>query len=214
MLILVSTDLYRPRSIENAKLEGSAGLNRGTVEVAFDGFPSLEWGQAIPGSAELQTAGNSAVLRYVPTETGRLVVVLWHKGDAGSFHGAGSAVVEPRCSHKPDSVWGHPACGGAALDHPMKALGDKEPHGFVPGPAYAFMRKHDGVRWTAESSSGGGNFAAVVAVLSPGANPLHIKLSGYRGRREWRILTVDPDGHITTVPMNTFLARHELGEAL
>lgn len=100
--------------------EGSAGLTRGTVKVEFTGLPdSFRAGEVLPGTASLRTAGQTAILEYLPNrETQNLVVVVLHSGSAGTFRQIGVAKVEPKVSVStdphPGTRWGAASSSGGA----------------------------------------------------------------------------------------------------
>ena len=96
--------VYSTQGHVSFPFEGSAGLTRGTVKVEFTGLPdSFRAGEVLPGTVSLRTAGQTAILEYLPDrETQNLVVVVLHSGNAGTFRQIGSARVEPKMSVSTD----------------------------------------------------------------------------------------------------------------
>ena len=96
--------VYRTQGHVSFPFEGSAGLTRGTVKVEFTGLPdSFRAGEVLPGTVSLRTAGQTAILEYLPDrETQNLVVVVLHSGSAGTFRQIGVAKVEPKMSVSTD----------------------------------------------------------------------------------------------------------------
>lgn len=189
--------------------EGSAGLTRGTVRVEVTGLPDpFHVGQVLPGSMSLRAAGKTAILEYLPDrETQNLVVVVLHSGGAGTFRQLGAAVVEPQCKFKRSPLdW---ACSRRQREH-----GEEIEHAFIPGKMTVFTDPHPGVRWEAASSSGGADIYAAVAVLTPEDAPLTIVTSGYRGRSDWKVHTIAPDGAVETKSYSEYVAKHTPAEIL
>ncbi len=73
---------------------------------------------------------------------------------------------------------------------------------------------HPGMRWEAASSSGGANIYAAVVVLTPEDAPLTIVTSGYRGRSNWQVHTITPDGAMEVKPYSEYVAKHTPAEIL
>jgi hypothetical protein len=189
--------------------EGSAGLTRGTVRVEFTGLPdSFRVGEVLPGTVSLRTAGMTAVLEYLPDrETSNLIVVTLHSGSAGTFRQIGVAEVEPQCKFKRSPYdW---ICSRRQREH-----GEEVGHDFLPGKMSVFTDPHPGMRWEAESSSGGADIYAAVAVLSPEDAPLTIVTSGYRGRSGWKVHTIAPSGAVEVKPYSEYVAKHTPAEIL
>ena len=187
--------------------EGSAGLTRGTVRVEIAGLPdSFQIGEVLPGSVSLRTAGKTAVLEYLPDrETLNLVVVTLHSSGAGTFRRLGAAAVEPACAFRRSPLdW---VCSRRLREH-------GEDHDFIPGKMTVFTDPHPGVRWEAESSSGGADVFAAVAVLTPEDAPLTIVTSGYRGRSNWEVHTIAPSGAVECMPYSEYVAKHTPAEIL
>ena len=188
--------------------EGSAGLTRGTVRVEFTGLPdSFQIGEVLPGTVSLRTAGKTAVLEYLPNrETQNLAVVVLHSGDAGTFRRLGMAAVEPACAYRRSPLdW---VCERRRHEH-----GEEVGHGFVPGKMTVFTDPHSGLRWEASSSSGGADIYAAVVALTEDA-PLAIVTSGYRGRSNWQVHTIAPDGAMEIKSYSEYVAEHTPAEVL
>ena len=189
--------------------EGSAGLTRGTVRVEFTRLPdSFRVGEVLPGSVSLRTAGKTAILEYLPDrETPNLVVVTLHSGSAGTFQQIGIAEVEPRCTYKRSPYdW---VCSRRRREH-----GEEVGHDFLPGRMTVFTDPHPGERWETESSSGGADIYAAVEVLTPEDAPLTIVTSGYRGRSNWEVHTIAPDGAVVVESYSEYVAKHTPAEIL
>ena len=189
--------------------EGSAGLTRGTVRVEIAGLPdSFQAGKVLPGTVSLRTAGKTAVLEYLPDrETPNLVVITLHSGSAGTFRQIGVATVEHRCRFKRSPYdW---ICSRRRREH-----GEEVGHDFLPGRMTVFTDPHPGMRWEAESSSGGADIYAAVAVLTPEDAPLTIVTSGYRGRSNWEVHTIAPDGAMEVESYSEYVAKHTPAEIL
>lgn len=205
----MSVLIYATHGHISFPFEGSAGLTRGTVRVEFTGLPdSFRVGEVLPGTVSLRTAGKTAILEYLPDrETQNLVVVVLHSGSAGTFRQIGVAEVEPQCKFKRSPYdW---ICSRRQREH-----GEEIEHAFLPGKMSVFTDPHPGMRWEAESSSGGADIYAAVAVLSPEDAPLTIVTSGYRGRSGWKVHTIAPSGAVEAKPYSEYVAKHTPAEIL
>lgn len=183
----------------------SAGANRGTVDVDVDGLSAdYRPGHILPGRVSVQASnsgirgGGFARLAYDPSPSGRLAILVLHDGDFGTWHGAGLATIEPGCA---ESDGGYGRCRGRASSH-IPGQG----HTFLPGPRRVWIDPHPGERWLAESGSGAGEFVAGIWLLEPDSQPLVIKTSGYRGRRDWMITTIRLDGSVVVQSNAEYLA--------
>ena len=205
-VLIYGTNSYRRVTLP---FEGSAGLTRGTVRVEIAGLPtSFRVGEVLPGTASLRTAGKTALMEYLPEcETPNLVVVVLHSDGPGTFRRLGMAAVEPACAFRRSPLdW---VCSRRRREH-----GEEVGHDFTPGEMTVFTNPHPGVRWEAASSSGGADIHAAVAVLSPEDAPLTIVTSGYRGRSDWKVHTIAPDGAMETKPYSEYVAEHTPAEVL
>ena len=205
----MSVLIYATHGHISFPFEGSAGRTRGTVRVEFTGLPdSFRFGEVLPGSVSLRTAGKTAILEYLPNrETPNLVVITLHRGSAGTFRQLGAAVVEPQCKFKRSPYdW---ICSRRQREH-----GEEVGHDFLPGKMTVFTDPHPGVQWKARSSSGGADIYAAVAVLTPEDAPLTIVTSGYRGRSNWEVHTITPSGAVECIPYSEYVAKHTPAEIL
>ena len=205
----MSVLIYATHGHISFPFEGSAGLTRGTVRVEFTGLPdSFRVGEVLPGTVSLRTAGKTALMEYLPNrETPNLIVVTLHSGSAGTFQQIGIAEVEPRCTYKRSPYdW---VCSRRRREH-----GEEVGHDFLPGKMTVFTDPHPGVRWEAESSSGGADVFAAVAVLTPEDAPLTIVTSGYRGRSNWEVHSIAPSGAVEIESYSEYVAKHTPAEIL
>ncbi len=207
MLILIENGRgFDRRMTDPVEFSGSAGANRGCVTVELRGFPQEFFtGKAIPGTAKMVQRDQFCCLEYQPGGEDRLIVVFAHSSAAGTFHGIGVASVAASCSYKGE--YDVNACG-------RSASGNHQGHQFVAGDQKLFVGKHAGVRWEATSSSGGGCISGAVAVLKTGDPHLAIIVSGYDGRRGWRVITATPAGVVETKSREEYMAAHSVAEVL
>lgn len=111
MLVIVKTpqsDLWSDIGESRLYFGGSAGANRGRVELEITGLPAgWQLAQLLPGTLKMRAADKTCMAEYIPEPSQSLVVIVMHKAAAGTWHGAG--ILAPSAERLPGEGHTHMA---------------------------------------------------------------------------------------------------------
>lgn len=141
----------------------------------------------------------------------RGTIVLDASALSESSDGAAMAASSMTCvltpaGSSPRTVWVIAHRGSRGTFHGLGRPSGDAPVGVEPSIAER--------RWFARSASRGGDHAAAVLVLEPGAEPVNMLTSGYDGRRGWTVTTFHSDGRVESQSLGDWRAIHAAPEAL